>query len=80
MPSAVLTTDLSPAELAAHYHQQLEAAGWESTQQAQAEGVSWSVWQFDDEKGQPWVGTLLVAERPAQEKGIFVMVQIEQKR
>ncbi|MEI2688621.1 MAG: SIMPL domain-containing protein [Anaerolineae bacterium] len=76
--NSMLTVDLSPAELAAHYSQQLQAAGWEQTSESQTDAVDWSVWQFSDERGRPWVGTLLVAERPAQKNALLVQLQIEQ--
>ncbi|MBE2232310.1 MAG: SIMPL domain-containing protein [Anaerolinea sp.] len=77
--SSMLTADLSPAELAAHYSQQLEAAGWEQTSASQTDAVDWSVWQFSDQAGRPWTGTLLVAARPAQENALLVLVQIERQ-
>jgi hypothetical protein len=77
--NSLLTIDLSPAELAAHYSQQLQAAGWEQTSESQTDAVAWSVWQFSDERGRPWVGTLLVAERPAQDNALLVQIQIERQ-
>jgi uncharacterized protein len=77
--NSLLTIDLSPAELAAHYSQQLQAAGWQQTGESQTDAVAWSVWQFSDERGRPWVGTLLVAERPAQENALLVQIQIERQ-
>lgn len=77
--SSMLTADLSPAELAAHYSQQLEAAGWEQTSASQTDAIDWSVWQFSDQAGRPWTGTLLVAARPAQENALLVLVQIERQ-
>jgi uncharacterized protein YggE len=78
--NSMLTTDLSPAELAAHYSQQLQAAGWEQTSESHTDAVAWSVWQFSDEHGQPWIGTLLAAVRPAQEDGLLVQIQVESAR
>jgi uncharacterized protein YggE len=75
--TGLVTVDLSPAELAAHFSQQLQAAGWEQTSESQTDAVAWSVWQFSNEHGQPWVGTLLVADRPAQENALMVQIQIE---
>ncbi len=77
--NSLLTIDLSPAELAAHYSQQLQAAGWERTSESQTDALAWSVWQFSDERGRPWVGTLLVATRPAQEDALLVQIQIERQ-
>jgi uncharacterized protein len=77
--NSLLTIDLSPAELAAHYSQQLQAAGWERTSESQTDALAWSVWQFNDERGRPGVGTLLVAERPAQENALLVQIQIERQ-
>ncbi len=78
--NSLLTINLSPAELAAHYSQQLQAVGWERTSESQTDALAWSVWQFSDERGRPWVGTLLVAERPAQQSALLVQVQIERER
>lgn len=78
--NSMLAIDLSPAELAAHYSQQLQAAGWQQTSESQTDAVAWSVWQFSDEHGRPWVGTLLVADRPAQENALLVQIQVERQQ
>ena len=58
--TSTLESDLGVAELLAHYHPQLERAGWEMAEQG-AEGlVGWSRWRLTDGEGEPWEGLLLL--------------------
>jgi hypothetical protein len=58
--SSNLVTDLSVAELAAHYGEQLEAYGWERLSDEATESVASSTWRFTDEDGSDWSGVLAI--------------------
>jgi hypothetical protein len=60
--TATLETNLDTAVLAAHYNQQLQAAGWEIVDQGHAGSSAWSTWRFRDDEGDMWAGTLLILD------------------
>jgi hypothetical protein len=57
---ATLLTDQSVDKLRAAYDAQLERAGWTRTAQGADGPVAWSSWRFNDDKGRPQTGVLLV--------------------
>jgi hypothetical protein len=73
--TASLLSDLSAAELAESYNQQLEAAGWTMIENGSAEGMAWSTWTTEDAEAQAWAGTLIVLESPAADaRSAFLQV------
>ena len=75
--SADMQTELSVAELAEHYHAQLQDAGWALVDTSQVEAVSWSVWDFTDDKGNDWIGTLLLTDKMRAEDARFALLRAE---
>jgi len=75
--SASLTTDLSPAELAESYADQLREAGWIQIAREAAEELAWSTWSTTDEEGQQWAGMLLVAANPVVSDRVFAWFRVE---
>lgn len=55
-----LVTDQPVDKLRAGYDAQLERAGWTRTAQGADGPVAWSSWRFNDDKGKPQTGVLLV--------------------
>jgi hypothetical protein len=64
--SVVLETTQSAAEIAASYHAQLRAAGWEATHEESNDTSARSTWRFQDEQGETWAGTLFVVDAAEQ--------------
>lgn len=62
--SAELETELASAEVAKHYTEQLNAAGWTLLSSADADEVAWSSWSFEDEHGDVWSGFFFAHEMP----------------
>ena len=75
--TANLKTELTAAELAAHYNRQLETAGWEMITQGDGEGAAWSTWSLKDEQGKPWSGTLIILETAAENNNRYALIHIE---
>ena len=62
--NALAETELSPAELEAHFARQLEGHGWERLA-GHAEGpLAWSLWRLPGEGD--WQGILTVAKWPGR--------------
>lgn len=57
-----LTTDLTAAELLAHYAAQLRQHGWTALDEAVSAGIAVQTWRFTDEEGKAWHATLLAVE------------------
>jgi hypothetical protein len=47
-------------DIESHYREQLAAAGWSLSEQAATRRWAWSVWDFLDERGEPWTALLTV--------------------
>lgn len=62
--TTALKTDLSPAELAAHYASQFEAAGWTRLGDGSDGPLAWSSWEVTDEDGGVWKGVFFAARFP----------------
>ena len=79
--AATMTTTLSVRELAAHYDEQFEEAGWIMLGREHAEGggdsVAWSSWLRTDEHNDEWSGVLWVFESPSAADRRFAWFQIE---
>lgn len=61
-----LTTSLTADELAAHYGDQLQTAGWTQIDQTSADPVATSIWSLSDEEGNPWTGILIIIQGSEQ--------------
>ena len=72
-----LEGDLSAAEAAAHYSDQLTAAGWALVESGSTDGLSWSTWTFTDADGDRWTGTLFVSDIPPGSGRLFAYVRTE---
>ena len=75
--SAVLSTELSPGELALRFAGQLEEAGWKQQAQDEAQEVAWSAWTKHDSEGQEWSGLLLIYESPIVPDKIFAWFRVD---
>ena len=73
---AHLITDLPAGEVAAHFNEQLIAAGWTPLESGGSEGHAWSTWSVTDEEGQAWSGTLVVLEVPPGGGTIFAYIRV----
>ncbi len=75
--SATLDTELSSAELATHYAEQLEAAGWTRQDEGAAGPIAWSRWQVEDDRGDQWHGLFFVIEIPGQLEKRFAYIRVD---
>jgi hypothetical protein len=73
--SANVETELSSADLAAHYADQLTAANWTALEMGECGQSVWSTWRFTDEDGLIWDGFLIALDLPESEDKRFVMMQ-----
>lgn len=78
--SANLKGNLTAAEAADFYNEQLSAAGWEMQNASQGEGAAWSQWRFEDEQGTHWIGALMVVELPAESNSLYALMTIEKNK
>jgi hypothetical protein len=62
----VIRTDMDQTGLAAFITRQLEGAGWAKAGSGDAGALTWSTWDFSDDAGQPYRGTLSVLRNPAR--------------
>lgn len=69
--------DLSAAETAAYYNDQLAAAGWMLVDSGDTDSLSWSTWTFTGEDGSAWTGTLFVSDIPPGSGKLYAYVRIE---
>jgi hypothetical protein len=72
-----LEGDLSAAEAAAYYNDQLTTAGWTLVESGGADGLGWSTWTFTDAEGAAWTGTLIVSDIPPGSGKLFAYVRVE---
>ena len=75
--SAIIYTSLTMRDLASHYQEQLEKAGWELVGSDNTKAIAWSEWELQDEKGNPWIGSLLIVKRFAKEDSYVITVRVE---
>ncbi len=76
--AATLETGLDAAALAAHYNQQLQAAGWEIVDQGRAGSSAWSTWRFRDDQRDAWAGTLLILDAAGKADRRVAYLYVEQ--
>jgi hypothetical protein len=62
---ATLTSELDVAAIAAHYQDQLAAAGWTVETAEQQGAVAWSRWRFADKNGDAWRGMFVLLQTRA---------------
>lgn len=62
--NALAETELSAADLEAHFARQLETRGWERLAEGAGRPVAWSLWRLPGEED--WQGILTVAEWPGR--------------
>jgi hypothetical protein len=58
--TADIQTELTADVVAAHYEDQLEAAGWERIDDTAADAIAWSAWSFSDDDNNEWNGTFYI--------------------
>jgi len=75
--SAIVRTSLSLSDLDSHYQEQLQKAGWELVGSDRTKAVAWSEWQLQDKQGRPWVGSLLITKRFAQDDSYLMLLRVE---
>jgi hypothetical protein len=78
--SANLKGDLSAAEIADFYNEQLLAAGWKMQNSGDGEGAAWSRWTFQDDEATNWSGALMIVEISIENNSLFAMVTIEKSK
>ncbi|MFI5272622.1 MAG: hypothetical protein ACHQ4H_06260 [Ktedonobacterales bacterium] len=59
-----LDTNLDVLALAAHYHAELERAGWQPGDSGASGPVAWSTWTVRDHDGEPWNGLFIALHLP----------------
>lgn len=67
--TATLVSVLDAEELASHYAEQLQRAGWTRTDQGISGPLIWSTWEFKDVEGAGWTGTLIIADSQGKRPG-----------
>jgi hypothetical protein len=76
--SAAVITDLTPAELADHYNEQIHAAGWTQVTKGGDDNTVWSTWTLTDDEGKDWTARLIIFRRSTKNGGLFAWIQVEQ--
>ncbi len=71
-----LVTSLTPAELAQHYGDQLEAAGWTQLNQSGTDQVANSIWSLKDAEGNPWNGILTIIGGNEQTSALLQLIRV----
>jgi hypothetical protein len=61
-----MVTEQDASSVAAHYISQLEVGGWIRVGEGQQDGLAWSIWDYVDKEGEPWIGQLFIMERPLE--------------
>lgn len=74
---AEIETELSIADLAAHYEQQLQDAAWERLDDTETYAMSWSAWSFEDEAGDAWNATFYIALQSGEENNYIATLRAE---
>lgn len=73
---ATLKTEMPLGELAAHYHPQLEQAGWQMLDSGSVEGQTWSTWSITDDRGDVWGGSFILLDTPLTPQARFAVFWI----
>ena len=74
--SALVTTDLTQAELFRHFEVQLEAAGWQRETRGETGARDYSRWILSDAREQVWTSLLSVVEIVEEPGRYFVAVVV----
>ena len=72
--SATLKTEVSVAELAAHYMSQLEEQGWTSDGNGGDGPAKWSTWTFLDDEGSAWRGLFFTTQLDEAHRTVYVEI------
>lgn len=72
-----LEGEISASEAAAHYNEQLAAAGWTLVESGSTDGLGWSTWTLTNAEGEAWTGTLIVSDIPPGSGKLFAYVRVE---
>ena len=75
--SASLSSKLSPGELLNFYNQQLVDAGWNMQNSDEGDGGAWSQWTLKDERGEDWLGSLIVVKSSPDSDSVYALLRIE---
>ena len=68
--------DLALAELATHYAEQLEQAGWQRTGEGSSGPQAWNTWQLRDPDQERWVGVFTLLQIPETQRQYALQVHI----
>lgn len=74
-----IRTELTVAELGAHFAPQLEEQGWQRVEQSQSDRTAWSLWTHTDDEGRDWAGILLVAKSPRLPDGTLALFRMDRE-
>lgn len=74
---AEIESELSVAELAAHYEEQLRAAGWERLDDSQSYALAWSAWSFVDDADEAWNATFYIVLQSGEENSYVATLRAE---
>jgi len=77
---AEIESELSVAELAAHYEEQLGAGGWERLDESQTEAVAWSAWSFVDEEDTAWSATFYIVRQGGEADSYLATLRAESQQ
>ena len=78
--TASIITQLDISDLADFYQKQLQEKDWKLAGEDHGKGVAWSEWRLTDQKGKPWVGSLLITKRFTQDDAYYITVRVERQR
>jgi hypothetical protein len=69
--------EMPPAELAAHFDEQLTAQGWSLVAEGDSGPVAWSEWAVTDADGRAWGGLLAITAGPGASRQRLVQFEME---
>lgn len=75
--SAEIQSELTPADLAAHYEEQLAATGWEQLGTSQTDELTWSAWSFTDDEDVPWTATFYIVRQAGADDSYMATLHAE---
>lgn len=78
--TADIQTDLTADVVAAHYEDQLDAAGWERIEETAADAIAWSAWTFTDEDDNEWNGTFYIVRLAGDGDSYVATLDAQQQR
>ena len=74
---AVMRSEVPLAEIARHFNEQLQAAGWAVQAEQAEQHTAWSAWQFSDDQHQIWQGLLLIFFVPTSPHRLLLMLRAD---